>query len=55
MNIVTISRILEITEKRSRFQRIKEISSNWKAVCVVSIAALTLKIAAEQIIMIMVR
>lgn len=51
MNVVMISRILELTEKRTKFQRIREMSSNWKAVIVVSVLALTLKSAAEQIIL----
>ena len=51
MNVVTISRILELSEKRSRFYRLKLMISNYKAVVFVSIAALTLKSIAEQIVM----
>lgn len=55
MNIVTASRIIEITEKKSRLHRIKEFSSNWKMVIIVSVGALTFKIAAEQLVLIIIR
>lgn len=55
INIVTASRIIEITEKKSRFHRIKEFSSNWKMVIIISVGALTLKIAAEQMAMMLIR
>lgn len=51
MNLVMFSRILEITDKKSRFSKIREMSSNWRAVIVVSVGALTLKTIAEQLIM----
>jgi hypothetical protein len=51
MNIVLLSRISEISESKTKFQRIKKFSSNWQNVIVVSILAMTLKVIAEQVIM----
>lgn len=51
INIVLIDRIRELSETKTPFRRIKEMSSNWKAVVVVSVLALTLKSAAEQIVL----
>lgn len=55
MQVVIYSRIMELTERPPRFKWVRDMSSNWKAVIVVAVAALTLKIAAEQIIMLIVR
>jgi len=55
MNIVIADRIIEITQPKTRFEKIKSILSNWKAVIIVSILALTLKTAAEQLILITIR
>jgi hypothetical protein len=53
MNIVIANRIVEISEAKTRFHKIKNIASNWKAVIIVSILALTLKTAAEQLVMLL--
>jgi hypothetical protein len=53
INIVMIDRILEITERRTRFQKIKQMVSNWKSVCIVAVLALTLKSAAEQLVLLL--
>jgi len=53
MNIVMRDRILELTEKPTRFQKIKQIVSNWKGVCIVAVLALTLKSAAEQLVLLL--
>ena len=53
LNIVIADRIVEISEAKSRFQKIKNIASNWKAVIIVSILGLTLKTAAEQLVMLL--
>ena len=51
MNSVIIDRIAELSERKGKFYRLKLMISNYKAVVFVSIAALTLKSIAEQIIM----
>lgn len=51
MNTVMISRILELSESRSRLYRLKRLMSNWKYVVVMSLSALTLKVMAEQLVM----
>jgi hypothetical protein len=51
MNIIILNRIIELTEPKSRFYKIKNIVTNWKGVVVVSIVALTLKVIAEQIVL----
>jgi hypothetical protein len=53
MNIVIADRIIEITQPKSRFHKIKSIVSNWKAVIIVSILAMTLKAAAEQLVLLL--
>lgn len=51
MNVVIFSRMAELSENRGRLYRMKLMISNYKAVVFVSIAALTLKTIAEQIVM----
>lgn len=51
MNIVIADRIIEITQPKTRFEKIKSIASSWKVVIIVSILAFTLKTAAEQIVL----
>ncbi len=55
MNIVLADRINELSEHKTRFERVKKFSSNWKMVIAVSVTALTLKVAAEQLAMILLR
>jgi hypothetical protein len=55
INVVLIEHIKHISEVKPRFQKIKEISSNWKAVCVVAVLALTLKAMAEQVALLIIR
>jgi len=55
MNIVMLDRILELTDKRPRFYKIKLFVKNWKTVTLVSIVFLTAKVAAEQLVMIFIR
>ena len=55
MNIVLFDRIIELSETKTKFQKIKEISANWRMVIIISIAALTLKVAAEQLAMLLIR
>ena len=51
MNIVMMSRVMELTEKQTRFQRVRILMSNWKSVAIVVIIFLTAKVAAEQLAM----
>lgn len=55
MNIVLIEQIKHLSENKTKFRKIKEMSSNWKAVVVISIGALTLKVASEQLVMLLIR
>ena len=55
MNIVMFDRILELTEKKPRFYKIRSLACNWKAVTFVCVAALTLKAIAEQLAMMLIR
>lgn len=51
MNKIIACRIIELSEPKSRFEKLKSFVQNWKYVCFIAILALTLKTAAEQIIM----
>lgn len=53
MNIVTINRILELSETKTRFEKIKKFSCNWRLVCVTSLVVITLKVAMEQLAMLL--
>jgi hypothetical protein len=55
MNIVMLDRILELTEKKTRFEKLRKIFSNWSYVAWLAIALFTLKIGAEQLAMIFLR
>ena len=55
MNIVLVERIVELSEVKSRFERLKKIATNWKAVCIIVVIALTVKVAAEQLAMMLIR
>ena len=46
-----MSRMIELSESRSRFERIKRLASNWKFVAVGSVLFLTGKSAAEQLVL----
>ena len=51
MNKIIACRIIELSEPKSRFEKLKSFIQNWKYVCFIAILALTLKTAAEQIVM----
>jgi hypothetical protein len=51
MNYVLVQRMLELSEHRTRFERLKKIITDWKYVMLVSVGILTMKIAAEQLVM----
>jgi hypothetical protein len=53
MNRVVTDRIIEISENKGRFEKLKSFIQNWKHVCFIAILALTLKTAAEQLILIL--
>lgn len=55
VNIVLAERILTLTEVKTRFEKIKSFVSNWKHVAWLSVGLFTVKIASEQIIMLIVR
>lgn len=55
INLVLAERIMTLTEVRTRFEKIKSFVSNWKHVAWLSVGLFTMKIAAEQIIMLIVR
>lgn len=49
LNSVMVSRILELSEKKTRYERLKIMISNWKNVVYVAIITLTVKVALEQL------
>lgn len=51
INSVLLEHIKHISESKSRFYKLRNMVSDWRMVIVVSIAALTLKAIAEQIVM----
>lgn len=55
MNIIILSRIIEITEKKPMFFKIRQMVSNWKALVIYSALFLTCKVAAEQLAMMVIR
>jgi hypothetical protein len=55
MNHVMRSRIVELSEVKTRFERIKNLVNNWKYVAALSIGLFTAKIAVEQLLMIFLR
>lgn len=55
MNIVLIEQIKHLSENKTKFRKIKEMSSNWRMVVIVSVSALTLKVASEQLVMLLIR
>ena len=55
INLVIAERIITLTEIKTRFGKLKSFVSNWKHVAWLSVGLFTMKIAAEQIIMLIVR
>ena len=53
MNLLIAERIIELSERKSRFTKLKLFLSEWKNVAYLSIGILTLKIAAEQLVMLL--
>jgi len=54
-SIVMHERILELSEFKSKHERLKRFVSNWKNVVFVALVAMTLKVVAEQLVLILVR
>ena len=52
-SIVLHERILELSEFKSKHERLKRFVSNWKNVVYLSIGLLTLKSIAEQMVLIL--
>jgi hypothetical protein len=52
MNYVLVQRMLELSEHKTRFERLKEVITDWKYVALLSVGILTLKVAAEQLVMV---
>lgn len=48
---VLLARIVELSELKTRNAKIKEMVQHWRGIIFVAIAALTLKVAAEQIVL----
>lgn len=55
MNIVMVDRINELSERKSKLQKIKDIVSNWRSVCIVAVLAITLKSIAESLALMLIR
>lgn len=55
MNVVLIEQIKHLSETKTRFEKIKQFSSNWRAVIAISLIALTLKVCAEQLALAIIR
>jgi len=51
MNSVLLEHIKHISDNKSKFYKLRNMVSDWRMVIVVSVAALTLKSIAEQIVM----
>ena len=51
MNIVVFSRMIELSEVRTKHERIRRVVGNWKMLCLVIPIAFTLQVIVEQIIM----
>lgn len=49
MNQVLIQHILELSETKTRFQRIKRSMSDWRKVVMVVIVTITIKVMIEQL------
>ena len=55
INLVLAERIMALTEVKTRFEKLKKFLSNWKHVAWLAVGLFTMKIAIEQIIMLIVR
>ena len=55
MNLLIRSRIIELSEIKTKHERLKRFVSNWKHVAWLSVGLFTMKVASEQIIMLIVR
>lgn len=53
MNVVMFQRMAELSENRSKFYKIKKLMHNWRGVVMLSIALFTLKIASEQLVLLL--
>jgi len=51
MNRVMFEHMVHLSEKKPRLYKLKKIASDWRSVVIVSILALTLKVASEQLLM----
>jgi hypothetical protein len=51
INYVVYSRIASLSEFKTRFSRIKKIVTNWKQVAIFSIGLFTVKVMAEQLLL----
>jgi len=51
MNRVLFSYILELSETKPKFYKLRRLVTNWRGVCYLSIGVLTLKVIAEQLVM----
>ncbi len=54
-NIVLHERIIELSEFESRFSKLKRLIANWKNVVFIALLAMTPKVMAEQLVLILVR
>ena len=55
MNIIMFERIVELSEFKTRHERLKLFVRNWRNVVYLSVGLLTMKIACEQLVMIFIR
>lgn len=55
INSVIAERIVSLTEIKTRFGKLKSFVSNWKHVAWLSVGIFTMKIASEQLVMLIVR
>jgi len=55
MNIVIWDRINELSESKTKFYKLRSMVSNWKAVVMVCVLAITLKSIAEQFALMLIR
>lgn len=55
INLVLAERVITLTEIKTRFEKLKSFVSNWKNVVWLSIGIFTMKIASEQLIMLLIR
>lgn len=51
INVVLGDRIIELSETKNRFEKIKNIFYDWRKISAIVIVAITTKVAIEQIVM----